>query len=152
MVEIKAGVRYLTAGGFMVGPIEDNEHEDWPWRNPTGAHPEHEYINWNVDGSKATLDGFTTRPAGPEFAIVAEWTDGPWDAELLAENSPVRTITSKVIVPGVYGSVIVGGVTTDKMAVSLKMGMGHYDAASLIATAKILTSLAEALIQMGEKP
>lgn len=75
---------YRTKGGRKIGPAEC-------WDRPEGTH------RWALGGADWLYrdDGGLSGYASPDDEIVAEWTE--------ESTGPVRTITRKEIVPGVYG-------------------------------------------------
>lgn len=90
-MQIEAGQKY-----DIVGPLERNgDNQEYPWRNPTAAHPDHRYINWSADGSVAVMGGFR------------DAVDGGFSIASLLARSPIRTRNE--IVPGVYGKLQIGG-------------------------------------------
>jgi hypothetical protein len=134
----REGAYGRTRDGRRVGPLYDNrksdDHRNYAWKC-LGV----EYIHrsdgkdgpynaaWCVDGRFYET---TTHP----LDLVAEWID-----------SPVRIVTRREIVPGTYGTVAVGDVTTNGNAVAISVGSGHYTPDELDAAARVLTQLAGAL-------
>jgi hypothetical protein len=91
-MKIEAGKYYRTRDGQKVGPMLENEGNSfWPWTDSPNTN-DGKGNAWSVFGQ-----GCYCKPQAVECAdldIIAEWTE-----------SPVREVTRKEIVPGVYGRV-----------------------------------------------
>jgi hypothetical protein len=129
MVKIEAGKFYRTRDGRKVGPMVRHApaHDDmvrgneWPWTAP--EYP----VSWREDGTQSFTPG-----EDRDIDLVTEWTEGP-----------VRTVTKKEIVPGVYGEVaVVGPIGASRANVCVN---GNLSAAQLRAAAATFLELADAL-------
>jgi hypothetical protein len=61
-VQIEVGKYYRTRDGRMVGPMEWDTHEKWPW---------------DVNGTAQLWDNEGKCDEGSNFDLIAEWTDEP---------------------------------------------------------------------------
>lgn len=125
-LRIVEGRFYKTRDGQKVGPLRRGENDnDAYWVSPRGQLGGGYGCAWYEDGV------FWRVNESPND-LVAEWVD-----------SPVRTVTRKEIVPGVYGIVEVGDADRNEVAVSLDAGWHKAD--ELRAAATVLNELADAL-------
>ena len=69
----------------------------------------------------------------------------PDNLELVASQGPVVTETVKRIVPGVYGTVVVGGRDNEFLPLAVSFNQRHFTAPELRAAAAVLLELAGAL-------
>lgn len=115
-MKLEVGKYYRTRDGRTVGPMRARKIFGGSfWSDVGGAY--------YADGSHV---------ASPQNDIIAEWTDDP------QQDSPVRTVTRKEIVPGVYGNVVVdyeGGIRMDTTT----------SADDLTAAIETLTAIRDAL-------
>lgn len=133
-MKIEAGRFYKTREGRKVGPMCRGDGGPWHWftREPIDG--------WFEGGADT---GFGPSPKD----IVAEWVDEP--------TSPVRTVTRKEIVPGIFGIVnVYPGSRKAIIRVSRPLVDTYDDAidatsAELRAAAKVFTDLADALDEQG---
>lgn len=116
MVKLEVGKYYKTRDGRKVGPMIASGYA-WLYEDDQNCRL------WNSDGSGYYGD--------TDGAIIAEWTEEP--------TGPVRTVTRKEIVPGVYGNVEVYGVGDFYIRQS--------NATELRAAITTLTEIADALEQ-----
>lgn len=122
-MKIEAGKFYRTRDGQKFGPMVDNGGDGWPFTIP-GRHAP----CWTRDGD--IVEPGECRP----MDLVAEWPDGP-----------VRTVTHKEIVEGVYGIVTVD-VHRNHHVVHITPEQGHQATADeLRAASATLTEIADAL-------
>lgn len=114
------GKKYKTRSGEIVGPMEEPSEEDWG--NRVGVTFEDR--GWFKDG---------TYSAKPHLLdIVSEFEEGP-----------VRTVTRREVVGGVYGDV---GVSVHPDGeIQIEMRMLTRDAKRVLSAAMILSQIAEAL-------
>lgn len=130
-MKLEIGKPYKTRDGQKVEKVErDVFVRTYPWSGLVG----NEVLAWD-DG------GFYIGPGHPDpLDLVSEWTEGP-----------VREVTRKEIVEGVYGQVSVIGrhTTDDKVWVKLVVKPGNsytpLDASELRAAAATLIEIAGAL-------
>lgn len=122
MVKIEAGKFYRTRAGRKVGPMVRMSRDlVWPWTDPKRT------ATWREDGTQSFTPGKDS-----DIDLVTEWTEGP-----------VRTVTKKEIVPGVYGAVVVvGPIGASRANVCVN---GNLSAAQLRAAAATFLELADAL-------
>jgi len=120
-MQIEAGKYYRTRDGRKVGPMAQSE---WP----ECAHIEGQGGLWNWNGSPH----FPFNEDTDSPYLIAEWTEAP--------TSPLRTVTRKKIVPGVYGNVIVWNDGSGDVSV-----MNMRNASELRAVIATLTEIADAL-------
>lgn len=121
----KVGTYYRTAGGEQVGPMRKGYWSAAPFgAKVVGSRCNHLCL-YDEDG-RAHM--------GRNYDLVAEWGDEP-EAQ---PAGPVRTITRKEIVPGVYGE-----VTVDDDG-DVRVGYMH-DAATIRAAIATLTEIADAM-------
>lgn len=123
-MKIEAGKSYKTAEGRKVGPMTRSVQSAFPWTDGDAT--------WDDDGAHCGAGSCPDK-------IISEWTEGP-----------VRTVTRKEIVPGVYDRVHVGNADSAQVIVTLGgFGMGmqqqSFTSAELRAAAAVLIELAEAL-------
>lgn len=121
-MKIEAGKYYKTRDGRKVGPIQragsGKVHHYWH----DGASFLGQFTNnWSRKGYSSSYPGLD---------IISEWQDEP---------SPIRTVTRKEIVPGVYGAVVIG---ENK---SVLVPQRIYTSDKLREAAHILNQIAEAL-------
>lgn len=133
-MKIEAGKFYRTRDGRKVGPME-RWSAGWVQRGASVDNP-----CWHGDGRD------WSHPADPGNTLIADWADEP--------ASPVRTVTRKEILVGVYGAVAVGPAAP--AFVNVLVGNGRLDRVShvnyaalneseLRAAAMVFTQLADAL-------
>lgn len=136
-LKIEAGKYYRTRDGRKVGPmVRPAKPDEYPWH---GTGPLGNCIWYRSEGGK--FHGPIMQNA---LDLIAEWTDEP--------TGPVRTVTRKEIVPGVYGRVEVtadGAVRFVWARGVTQGGPTLMSAPELRAAAAVLTELADAL---GEQP
>jgi hypothetical protein len=122
-VKIEAGKYYKTRDGRKVGPMKYCvDYNDHPWEEDFNKST---HI-WRDDGTS----GFLGDPD-----LIAEWP---------TKTGPVRTVTRKEIVLGVYGRVGIDRVS-DGYASMYFGGDSMLDAAELRAAAATLIEIADAL-------
>lgn len=133
MVKLEKGKYYRTRDGRKVGPMVMNfVSKTHPFSCQNG------YI-YKVDG------GYLIENHEHVFDIIAEWGDEP--------ASPVRTVTRKEIVPGVYGhiwieshdveaGVVLFGLCNNALKKLPAVGMSLPELRAAIAT---LTEIADAM-------
>lgn len=100
-MQIEAGKFYRTRDGRKIGPMRKIFSYGCSWEG-----------NMQIGRVICYYENGAHMPNGHahENDLVSEWTDGTWDSELSAINGPIRTITRKEIVPGIYGQVKVGEI------------------------------------------
>ena len=126
-MQIEAGKYYRTRDGRKVGPMAQSE---WP----ECARIEGQGGLWNWDGSPHFP--FNEDLDSPH--LIAEWTEAP--------TGPVRTVTRKEIVPGVYGRVRVYDETCEHGHVCMGLPPPyHWTATELRAAVATLSEIADAL-------
>lgn len=128
MVKLEVGKYYKTRDGSKVGPI------DHYGRTTCGydAMRSGSYI-WETETGKNYPNTYGVSDI-PQMDIIAEWGD--------EHASPVRTVTRKEIVPGVYGKVGIGSYQVDAVEVSIDGFLTTSELRSAIAT---LTEIADAM-------
>lgn len=125
MVKLEVGKYYKRRDGRKVGPMVRNIDGTYKETHPFACPHGYTYKangGYLVGDLEGTLD------------IIAEWTDKP--------ASPVRTVTSKEIVPGQYGFVKVHDPGTKYVRINLDAAMECHDIRAAIAT---LTKIADAM-------
>lgn len=130
-LKIEAGKYYRTRDGRKVGPFVNRKWTDgFPWDEST-----EDAFFWSDDGKCQVEENGRND-------LVSEWTGTP--------TGPVREVTRKEIVPGVYGRVKVtnighdGPIKPNWVRWSI-YGGDDWDAAELRAAASVLIDLASAL-------
>jgi len=118
-MQIEAGKYYRTRDGRKVGPMVASPLIDYPFKDGSG------FMSFTTDGHRFCADEHHTD-------LIAEWTEAP--------TGPVRTVTRKEIVPGVYGNVIVWNDGSGDVSV-----MNMRTATELRAAIATLTEIADAL-------
>lgn len=120
-LKLEVGKFYRDAEGRKVGPMYNGGHGDgFPW----SAHAwPHYYSN-------------TGRLDGADNDLIALWQDAP--------TGPVRTVTHKEIVPGVYGSLRVNIHPDGSVFLSMDDEVEH-DASDIRALIVTLSDIADAL-------
>jgi hypothetical protein len=131
-MNIEEGKFYRSNDGRKVGPISPAMYPngDFRWTAPQGGPYLWQASGVYGDNRDENLD------------LVAEWLDGP-----------VRLVTSKVIVPGIYGRVYVGTSYDDNLRnIGITRegeGGAHFASAmrsdELRAAATVLTEIADAM-------
>jgi len=138
-MKLEVGKYYRTREGEKVGPMRGHADGGWYAANDKCER------GWYDNGARF----YGSR----DSTIIAEWTDEP-AAPKPSATGPVRTVTRKEIVPGVYGDVSVSwGRGSDEIALCLvKHGekadyVGHcfLTATDIRAAIATLTEIAEAL-------
>ena len=130
-MKIEEGMFYRTRDGRKVGPIERRSgYNDYVWRVDGLTLTPDFQTTWLADGRFHTAGHF------PEFDLVAEWTD--------ESTGPVRTVTRKEIVFGVFGKVMVNEGPTKGTFNSVSMAPTK-DPDELRAAAATLNEIADAL-------
>jgi len=131
-MKLEVGKYYRTREGEKVGPMrhypDDRSH---PWRSDSGAAYADDGTRW--EGANQ-----------PDSIIIAEWSDEP-AAPKPSATGPVRTVTRKEIVPGVYGKI---EVESRVGGVRIEMQEQFYcdqNVAELRAAIATLTEIADAL-------
>lgn len=129
-MRIEAGRFYKTRDGDKVGPMQAVPKE-WGYRKAfVWTDGERRHL-WTDDGRDSDWE-----PQKSDRDLVEEW----------AEIGPVRTVTRKEIVPGIYGRLI---VSAHKEAVHVSMvqnnGSACWKADELRAAAATLNEIADAL-------
>lgn len=127
-LKLEVGKYYKTRDGRKASIIRKNETPD----NYLVDHIEQGYQLYHYPSGKSNL-------GDRRDDLIAEWTDAP--------TGPVRTVTRKEIVPGVYGSVVVGVRLQDgAIAVGFSVtGTAVLNPAELRAAIATLTEIADAL-------
>lgn len=133
-MKIEEGKFYRTRDGQKIGPMQSNWCDDRCW--PFVCRPAHDRMYWRRDGEACAGNVNNMRP---DLDLVAEWTE-----------SPVRTVTRKEIVFGVFGKVMVNEGPTKGTFNSVSMAPTK-DPDELRAAAATLTEIAEALSQRTEE-
>ena len=124
-MQIEAGKYYRTRDGRKVGPMVANPLIDYPFKDGSG------FMSFTTDGHRFCADEHHTD-------IIAEWTEAP--------TGPVRTVTRKEIVPGVYGRVRVYDETCEHGHVCMGLPASyHWTAPELRAAVATLSEIADAL-------
>lgn len=136
-MKIEEGKFYKTRDGHKVGPMLRHMSGAVYWK--TDAVRFHNAINsyglfWYKNGE---YDKWDNHP----LDLIEEWAD---------EKGPVRTVTRKEIVPGVYGRVHIGDWNPCNMveigfAARYSDGMATLDASELRAAAVTLIEIVDAL-------
>lgn len=124
-MKIEAGKYYKTRDGRKVGPavFRNSLHNIWAWYVGDEALRRND---GTVGGNGAFSDSFD---------LISEWQDEP---------SPIRTVTRREIVAGVYGRVVIGENG------SILLPQRIYTAEELREAAHILNQIAEVLQENGE--
>lgn len=121
MMQVEAGKFYRTRDGRKVGPMfEDKSFDRKAFVDQLGNG-----CGWAEDGKGLWM--------ASGIDLVSEWSDGP-----------VREVTRKEIVPGVYGIIDVPPQDDINDRVFIE-GLGRVNAAELRAAAATLTEIADAL-------
>jgi len=100
-MELEVGKYCRTRAGRKAGPVYETGNCEFPFEAFVDGFGVQGYTAkgcWHSMGAEHSLD------------LIAEWVDEPAAPK---PAGPVRTITRKEIVPGVYGSVSVHELTTD---------------------------------------
>ena len=120
-LKLEVGKYYKTRDGRKVGPMKNSYHTAgyYCWHTISGNCNSN---LWNEDGCSGSAC---------EADLISEWPAAP--------TGPVRTVTRKEIVPGVYGDVVVG----DDHGIFIPDTM--HTAAELRAAITTLTEIADAL-------
>jgi len=119
-MQIEAGKYYRRRDGKKRGPAWTDGNQPHPW-----CVPFDESEHWYRDDGASCL-------GNADADLIAEWTEAP--------TGPVRTVTRKEIVPGVYGNVIVWNDGSGDVSV-----MNMRTATELRAAIATLTEIADAL-------
>jgi hypothetical protein len=132
-MKIEAGKYYRTRDGRKVGPMVNYE---WGDRRDDVA-----FIENYGDGRFWSTSGIYRKGTNDTCDIIAEWTE-----------SPVREVTRKEIVPGVYGQIRVYDETCEPGHVCLgsKSVAYHWTVAELTAAIDTLTQIRDAMQEGGE--
>ena len=134
-LKLEVGKYYRDADGNKRGPMsQDPGFDGLIWDE--GDEDRGNDYHWMKDGQAG---------AGARHAVdlIAEWPDAP--------TGPVRTVTRKEVVPGIYNRLGVGEQSGDCIWVGLVENDGDYDLGSLLnasqlrALAATLTEIADAL-------
>ena len=121
-MQIEAGKYYRTRDGRKVGPLAERYHPEFQLQ---GGMEEFGATAWRKNG---------TNIYSQDMDLIAEWTDGPVRTE---------TVTTRRIVPGVYGRLrVFEGV--EGIAYELA-GNCYLTATELDDLAMVASQLAEAL-------
>lgn len=136
-MKIEAGKYYKTRDGRKVGPTEVSEYNT--------SYPKAKF--WVEDYGLIQENGkFGNDEDTPELDLISEWQD--------KAPSPIRTVTRREIVPGVYGKVFINDYDELANTVSLNVkddfGCVSFNAEELRETAHILNQIAEVLEDNGE--
>lgn len=131
MLKIEEGKFYKTRDGRKVGPMVWAP-EGWFYQNASLGC-------WLKNGLCQDRD--TERHHGPLFS---EWPS----EETPFSPCPIRTITRREIVPGVYGRVYVGPV--EKGEISTEIQGGYMSPSELRESAHLFNQLAEYLDSEGK--
>ena len=133
-LKLEVGKFYRTRDGRKIGPM----------RNDKGIvnHPWDDEVSWHFYSDDGRADD------GPDYDLIAEWTD--------TTTSPVRTVTRKEVVPGVYGALRVDAAN-DCGKVLIGFDRSHLDdgrikhgALMQAMDAKQLRALAETAIALAD--
>ena len=119
-MQIEAGKYYRRRDGKKRGPAWTDGNQPHPW-----CVPFDESEHWYRDDGASCL-------GNADADLIAEWTEAP--------TGPVRTVTRKEIVPGVYGNVIVWNDGSGDVSV-----MNMRTATELRAAVATLSEIADAL-------
>lgn len=129
-LKLEVGKKYTDRTGNVRGPLR-------AIRNPAWHKFTDGNLSWGEYGAAlSTRDEF-------DNDLIALWQDAP--------TGPVRTVTSKEIVPGIYNRLGVGEQSGDCIWVGLVENDGDYDLGSLLnasqlrALAATATEIADAL-------
>ena len=128
-MKLEVGKYYKTRDGRKVGPMAIEESQD-----STSFH-------WNVQGAgvgrwdESGDDGYASTFTVADGDLIAPWTAAP--------TGPVRTVTRKEIVPGVYGGLEVGQAVNG--LVFLAMPIANFGQESIDALIANLTVIRDAL-------
>jgi len=144
VLKIEAGKYYKTRDGRKVGPISRvrGGEGDYYWSDGKSLFGQFTH-NWSREGYSSSYHGLD---------IIAEWkNEAP-------SPSPIRTVTSREIVPGVYGRFEVTGtymknrVTLDfaPSSVGTSVPIFGMNTEELRESAHLFNQLAEALEDNGE--
>lgn len=130
-MKIEAGKYYKTRDGRKVGPMRelDRKNTDYPWTDQYGDLPDQRYSD---SGKEIGM--------GSDYYLISEWQDEP---------SPIRTVTRREIVAGVYGCVEVDNVNSDGVSLWLPRNK-RWSSEELREAAHILNQIAEVLQENGE--
>lgn len=129
-MQIEAGKYYKTRDGRKAGPMKPNDGSLYrtEFAFYTDESPDGRGAAWRADGS---YDPHTASEKD-DCDIVAPW-----------EDSPVREVTRREIVPGTYGIVEVGPKGHGEICIHIKKTFARPE--ELDSTAMVLSQLAEAL-------
>lgn len=132
-MKIEAGRTYVARNGEKFGPMVRFPDGDWSGCAPY-FHVEGGVEFWGYDGTNGGIAGHDR-----ELDLIAEWTDGP-----TLTDGPVRTVTRREVVPGVWSGVVIERPT---VAVNLHVHFSLHDPSNdeLRAAAAVLLELAGAL-------
>lgn len=135
-MKIEAGKYYKTRDGRKVGPVEVTEYNE--------AYPNAKF--WIDKYGLIQENGkFGNGEGSPELDLIAEWQDEP---------NPIRTVTRREIVAGVYGKVFINDydelANTVSLNVKYDFGCVSFNAEELREAAHILNQIAEVLEENGE--
>lgn len=130
-MKIEAGKYYKTRDGRKVGPTEVTDYNE--------AYPKAKF--W-VEGYGLVQENgkFGNDEDSPSLDLISEWQDEP---------SPIRTVTRREIVAGVYGKVCVNE-KGDGTGLDYIQMLPSLDAEELREAAHILNQIAEVLEENGK--
>lgn len=125
-MKIEAGKYYKTRDGRKVGPVrEQNGYlttDRWHY----------------AENGECCYKGISGNEKHPEFDLISDWQEGP-----------IRTVTRREIVAGVYGKVFINDYDPLENTVSLNVkedfGCVSFNAEELREAAHILNQIAEVL-------
>ena len=134
VLKIEAGKYYKTRDGRKVGPIiSDGMH----WRVKDRIDRD-EVFDWYENGK-------FSRIRDSDNDIISEWQDQP---------SPIREVTRRELVAGVYGKIFINNYdeTANKVWINVKEDFGsvQFDSSELREAAHTLDQVAEFLESEGK--
>ena len=132
-MKIEAGRYYKTRDGRKVGPMKLNTRGEWSGECDGESWGYHGNGNWGqISGG---LDVKDRNPYRVLRDLIAPWPTEP--------TGPVRTVTRKEIVPGVYGGLEVGSAIDGHVFIA--MGIQRVDAEAIDALIANMTAIRDAL-------
>lgn len=131
VLKIEAGKYYKTRDGRKVGPARRADG----YLTTNGWH--------YAENGECCYKGISGNEKQPEFDIISEWSE-----------APIRTVTRREIVAGVYGRVFVNSYDKESNTVWINVkedfGCVEFNATELREAAHILNQIAEVLEENGK--
>ena len=98
-MKIEIGKYYMNADGEKVGPMVGTMFKWVMGEDDSAIYP----FEWTNEGKGSN--------GAPH--LIAEWSEEP------QQKSPIRTVTRKEIVPGVYGNIVITSSVNDFTMISM---------------------------------